>query len=71
MGKLIVDANLHYLYIGEQKKLGAPRKYDAKFDCQDLRRLNFVKETKPGGSLSTLVVASCCLNCQNFENFYF
>jgi hypothetical protein len=28
IGKLRVDANLRYLYTGEQKKLGAPRKYD-------------------------------------------
>jgi hypothetical protein len=64
IGKLRIDANLRYLYTGEQKKLGAPRKYDGKFDCQDLSRLNFVKEIKPGVSLSTLVVWSCCLNCQ-------
>ena len=43
IGKLRVDADLRYLYTGEQKKLGAPRKYDGKFNCQDLRRLNFVK----------------------------
>ena len=43
IGKLRVDANLRYLYTGEQKKLGAPRKYDGKFDCQDLSPLNFVK----------------------------
>ncbi|MDF0554794.1 transposase, partial [Kamptonema sp. UHCC 0994] len=30
IGKLRVDANLRYLYTGEQKKLGAPRKYDGK-----------------------------------------
>jgi hypothetical protein len=64
IGKLRVDANLRYLYTGEQKKLGAPRKYDGKVDCQDLSRLNFVKYLKPGGSLYTLVVGSCCLNCQ-------
>jgi hypothetical protein len=64
IGKLRVDANLRYLYTGEQKKLGAPRKYDGKVDCHDLSRLNFVKEIKPGVSLYTLVVWSCCLNCQ-------
>lgn len=64
IGKLRVDANLRYLYTGEQNKLGAPRKYDGKVDCQDLSRLNFVKEIKPGVSLYTLVVWSCCLNCQ-------
>jgi hypothetical protein len=64
VGKLRVDADLRYLYTGEQKKRGAPRKYDGKFNCQDLSRLNFVKEIKPGVSLSTLVIWSCCLNCQ-------
>ena len=63
IGKLRVDANLRYLYTGEQKKLGAPRKYDGKVDCHDLSRLNFVKDLKPGVSLYTLVVWSCCLNC--------
>jgi hypothetical protein len=43
-----VDANLRYLYTGEQKKLGAPRKYDGKVDCHDLSRFNFVKNLKPG-----------------------
>lgn len=63
IGKLRVDANLRYLYTGEQKKLGAPRKYDGKVDCHDLSRLNFVKDLKPGVSLYTLVLWSCCLNC--------
>ena len=63
IGKLRVDANLRYLYTGEQKKLGAPRKYDGKVDCHDLSRLKFVKDLKPGVSLYTLVVWSCCLNC--------
>jgi DDE superfamily endonuclease len=63
IGKLRVDANLRYLYTGEQNKLGAPRKYDGKVDCQYLSRLKFVKQIKPGVSLYTLVVWSCCLNC--------
>jgi hypothetical protein len=29
-----------------------------------LSRLNFVKDLKPGVSLYTLEVGSCCLNCQ-------
>ncbi|MEG4173421.1 hypothetical protein [Microcoleus sp. S13_C3] len=53
-GKLRVDANLRYLYTGEQKKLGAPRKYDGKFNSNDLTRLKFVKNLKPGVSLYTL-----------------
>jgi hypothetical protein len=63
IGKLRVDANLRYLYTGEQKKLGAPRKYDGKVDCHDLSRLKFVKDLKPGVSLYTLILWSCCLNC--------
>ena len=63
IGKLRSDANLRYLYTGEQKKLGAPRKYDGKVDCHNLSRLNFVKDLKPGVSLYTLIVWSCCLNC--------
>ena len=43
IGKLRVDANLRYLYTGEQNKLGNPRKYDGKFDSNDLIRLKFVK----------------------------
>jgi hypothetical protein len=62
--KLRVDTNLRYLYTGEQKKLGAPRKYEGKFDSNDLSRLKFVKNLKPGVSLYTLVVWSCCLNCK-------
>jgi hypothetical protein len=71
IGKLRVDANLRYVYTGEQKKLGAPRKYDGKFDGLDLSRLNFVKKIKPGVSLSALVVWSCFLNCQICESLYF
>jgi len=55
IGKLRVDANLRYLYTGEEKKLGAPRPYDGKVDGNDLSRLNFVKYIKPGVSLYTLV----------------
>ena len=64
IGKLRVDANWRYLYTGEQKKLGSPRKYDGKFNSSDLSRLKFVKQIKPGVLLYTLVVGSCCLNCQ-------
>jgi hypothetical protein len=55
-GKLKVYAELRYFYTGEQKKRGAPHKYDGKLDIHDLSRLNFVKEIKPGVSLITLVV---------------
>ena len=64
IGKLRVDANLRYLYTGEQNRLVAPPKYDGKFDSNDLSRLKFVKNLNPGVSLYTLVLWSCCLNCQ-------
>jgi len=60
-----VDANLRYLYTGEQKKLGAPRKYDGKFNSSDLSRLKFVKEIKPGVSLYTLVVGELLFKLPN------
>jgi hypothetical protein len=53
-----------YLYKVEQKKLGSPRKYDGKFDSNDLSRLKLVKNLKPGVSLYILEVGRCCLNCQ-------
>ncbi|MBD1882421.1 hypothetical protein [Microcoleus vaginatus] len=62
-----VDANLRYLYTGEQKKLGTPRKYDGKVDCHDLSRLNFVKEIKPGVSLYTLVVGELLFKLPNLR----
>jgi hypothetical protein len=39
ISSLRVDADLNYLYTGEQKKLGAPRKYDGKVDWNNLRNL--------------------------------
>ena len=56
IGTLRVDANLRYLYTGEQNKLGNPRKYDGKFDSNDLIRLKFVKNWKQGVSLYTFVL---------------
>jgi hypothetical protein len=67
IGKLRVDANLRYLYTGEQKKLGAPRKYDGKVDCHDLSRLNFVKEIKLGVSLYTLVEGELLFELPNLR----
>ena len=64
IGKLRVDANLRYLYTGEQKKLGAPRKYDGKVDCNNLRHLTLVKQIKPGVELYSLIVWNCCFKCQ-------
>ncbi|MEG4212023.1 hypothetical protein [Microcoleus sp. S13_B4] len=70
IGKLRSDANLRYLYTGEQKKLGAPRKYDGKVDCHDLSRLIFVKEIKPGVSLYTLVEGELLFKLPNLFGLY-
>lgn len=64
ISRLRVDADLNYLYTGEQKKLGAPRKYDGKVDCNNLRNLTLVKQIKPGVELYSLIVWSCCFKCQ-------
>jgi len=64
ISKLRIDANLNYLYTGERNKLGAPRKYDGKVDCNNLRNAIFIKEVKPGVKLYSLVVWSCCLKCK-------
>jgi len=64
IGKLRVDANLNYIYTGERNKRGAPRKYDGKVDCNNLIKLTFIKEVKPGVKLYSLVVWSCCLKCK-------
>lgn len=70
IGKLRVDADLRYLYTGEQKKRGAPRKYDGKFDRDDLSRLNFVKEIKPGVSLYTLFEGELLFKLPNSFGLY-
>jgi len=64
ISKLRVDANLNYIYTGERNKRGAPRKYDGKVDCNNLKNLTFVKEVKAGVKLYSLVVWSCCLKCK-------
>jgi hypothetical protein len=64
ISKLRVDANLNYLYAGEKNKLGAPRKYDGKVDCNNLNNLTFIKEIKQVVKLYSLVVWSCCLKCK-------
>jgi hypothetical protein len=71
IGKLRVDADLRYLYTGEQNKRGAPRKYDGKVDIHDLSRLNFVKEIKAGVSLYTLVEGELLFKLPNLFDLYF
>jgi hypothetical protein len=56
VGKLRHDANLKYLYEGEQKPRGAKRKYDGKVNCQEWSRLTYVEELEPHLRLYTAVV---------------
>jgi hypothetical protein len=56
ISKLRQDANLRYLYEGEQKARGARRKYDGKVDFSDFSRFTWVKEIKTGVDLYTVVV---------------
>jgi Transposase DDE domain len=54
--KLRCDANLRYLYTGEQKPRGRPRQYDGKVYLHDLTRLTFVDSVQPDLDLYTAVV---------------
>lgn len=56
ISKLRCDANLQYLYTGEQKRRGRPRKYDGKVDLTDLSRFLFVETVQPNVDLYTAVV---------------
>ncbi len=47
ISKLRVDANLRYLYTGEQKQRGRPRKYDGKVTFTDLRRFTALEAVQP------------------------
>ncbi|MGB7894326.1 MAG: transposase [Microcoleus sp.] len=64
ISKLRSDANLKYLYTGEKNKIGAPRKYDGKVECNKLKNLTFIKEFQPGVKLYSLVVWSVSLKCK-------
>lgn len=56
ISKLRCDANLQFLYMGEQKRRGRPRKYAGKVDLSDLSRFTFVKTVSPDVNLYTAVV---------------
>jgi hypothetical protein len=56
ISKLRCDADMRYLYTGEQKSRGARRKYDGKVDFTDLSRLTFVEPLEAGLNLYTAVV---------------
>ena len=56
VGKLRVDANLCYIFTGEQKLRGKRRKYDGKVDLNDVSRFQFVRDLEPNLKLYTAVV---------------
>ena len=56
IGKLRSDADMRYLYTGEQKSRGAKRKYDAKVDLADLSRFTHLEPLEPQLNLYTAVV---------------
>jgi hypothetical protein len=56
VSKLRCDANLRYLYAGEQKRRGRPRKYDGKVDLTDLTRFTWVRTVQPDVDLYTAIV---------------
>ena len=56
ISKLRRDANLRYVFEGEQKARGAKRKYDGKINLADPTRLTMVSELQSGVELYTAVV---------------
>lgn len=56
ISKLRCDANLQFLYTGEQKRRGRPRKYAGKVDLADLSRFTFVETVQPDVDLYTALV---------------
>jgi hypothetical protein len=56
IGKLRSDADMRYLYTGEQKSRGAKRKYDAKVDLADLSRFTHLEPLEPQLNLYSAVV---------------
>jgi hypothetical protein len=56
ISKLRCDANLQFLYTGEQKRRGRPRKYAGKVDLSDLSGFTFVETMQPDVELYTAVV---------------
>ena len=56
VGKLRCDADLQYVYTGEQKSRGRKRKYDGKVDLTDVSRMTLVSEIEPQVYLYTISV---------------
>ena len=54
-GKLRSDANLRYLYTGEQKAKGRSKRYDGKLRVGDISRLVFIGECDDGKLYSAVV----------------
>lgn len=63
VGKLRHDANLNYLFQGEQKKQGRDRKYDGKVKFDDLSRFEYVGEVDQDIHLYTVEVYNINLKC--------
>jgi hypothetical protein len=61
IGKMRCDANLRYLYTGEQKPKGRRKQYDGKLVIGDTSRLEFVENQK-GTDIYTAIV-----NCVNLK----
>lgn len=61
IGKLRCDASLMFLYDGEQKKRGRPRRYDGKVDLSEPSRLQWVEDFDDGVTLYSAVVWSVSL----------
>jgi hypothetical protein len=56
IGKLRCDADLRYIYTGEQKSRGRKRKYDSKVDLTNVSRMTLVSEIEPQVYLYTVDV---------------
>jgi hypothetical protein len=56
IGKLRCDADMRYVYTGEQKHRGRKRKYDSKVDLTDLSPMTLVAEIEPQLYLYTVEV---------------
>jgi len=56
IGKLRCDADIRYVYRGEQKPRGRKRKYDGKVDLTDVSRMTLVSEIEPTLYLYTVEV---------------
>lgn len=61
IGKLRCDANLRYLYTGEQKPKGRRKCYDGKIVIGDVEKLDFVETLEDGTQIHTAIVNSVTL----------